>query len=100
MEISLLSLCNYVMCPEKKDRKEWTVTNIVHRRDHFCNKHSIERKRPSMISQEQKLIFATSGDSRPKGWDTLQAITKQIVGSVVPELVTPTRAQKFLSTLL
>ena len=52
------------------------------------------------INKEQKYIFATSGDSRLKGWDTLQAVTKQIVGLVAPELLTPTRTRKFLSTLL
>ena len=52
------------------------------------------------INKEQKYIFTTSGDSRLKGWDTLQAVTKQIVGLVAPELLTPTRTRKFLSTLL
>ena len=38
------------------------------------------------INNEQKHIFSISGDSRLKGWDTLQAVTKQIVGLVAPEL--------------
>ena len=54
----------------------------------------------SWINKEQKYIFSTSGDSRLKGWDTLQAVTKQIVRLVAPEFLTPTRTQKFLSTLL
>ena len=48
----------------------------------------------------KKRIFATSGDSMLKGWDTVQAVNKQIVGLVAPELLTPTRTQKFLLTLL
>ena len=54
----------------------------------------------SGINKEQKYIFSTSGDSRLKGWDTLHAVTKQIVQLVAPEFLTPTRTQKFLSTLL
>ena len=52
------------------------------------------------INKEQKYIFALSGDLRLKGWETLRAVTKLVTKLVAPELLTPTRTRKFLSTLL
>ena len=54
----------------------------------------------SKISSENKYIFACGvGDARLRGWDTIQGLTKKM-NLRKPNLLTPTRTQKFLATVL
>ena len=93
-----LQLC-YV--PGKKKKGKSGVVPILFTEEfNLAIRILVKERDLAGINKEQKYIFATSGDSRLKGWDTLQAVTKQIVGLVAPELLTPTRTRKFLSTLL
>lgn len=59
-----------------------------------------DTRKLASIDEDSKYIFATSGRSRLKGWDVLQAITKQIEGLEKPQLLTPTRTRKYLATML
>ena len=83
-----------------KKRKGRLVPILFTEEATFAIRILVKERYLPRINKEQKYIFMTSGDSRLKGWDTLQAVTKQIVGLVSPELLTPTRTQTFLSTLL
>ena len=51
------------------------------------------------IKEENDYVFA-SGDFYLRGWDTLQGITKKVEGLQSPHLITPTRARKYLATML
>ena len=54
----------------------------------------------SKISSENKYIFACGvGDARLRGWDTIQGLMKKM-NLRKPNLLTPTRTQKFLATVL
>lgn len=59
----------------------------------------IKHRSLANITGENDYIFA-SGELFMRGWDTLQAVAKQIDGLNHPELITPTRTRKFLATSL
>lgn len=59
----------------------------------------IERRSMANISAENEFVFGC-GELYLRGWDTLQAVTKQIDGLVKPHLITPPRMRKLLATVL
>lgn len=59
----------------------------------------ITKRSTANISKDNEFVFAC-GEQSLRGWDTLQAITKQISGLVKPQLITPTRTRKLLATML
>ena len=65
----------YVTYPEKKG-KSGLVLILFTEELTFAIRILVKERDLSGINKEQKYIFSTSGDSRLKGWDTLQALTK------------------------
>ena len=59
----------------------------------------IKRRSMVRVSADNEFVFGC-GELYLRGWDTLQAVTKQIHGLIKPQLITPTRTRKLLATIL
>lgn len=59
-----------------KKRKGRLVPILFTEEATFAIRILVKERDLSGINKEPKYIFSTSGDSRLKGWDTLQALTK------------------------
>ncbi|XP_057309464.1 uncharacterized protein LOC130647571 isoform X2 [Hydractinia symbiolongicarpus] len=93
-----LQLC-YIEGKRKKKVKNALVPVLFTEEVYGAITILVEKREVGNIAPENDYLFAC-GNSFLRGWDTLQAVTKEIKGLVNPKLITPTRTRKYLATVL
>ena len=94
-----LEIC-YVKGKGKASSAKSPLVPILFTQDVVKGINVLLKHRALFIQSSNQLVLATGGDKAYGGWDTLQSITKRIPELEMPRLITPTRARKFLATML
>ena len=93
-----MRLC-YVEGKKKKGKRSALVPILFTDESVVSIRILIKRQSMVNLSAENEFVFGC-GELYLRGWDTLQAVTKQIDGIIKPHLITPTRTRKLLATIL